>query len=125
MSKTVLGIGMAVALLASGSAYAGDVANGEKVYKKCKICHVVDAPKNKVGPHLVNIIGRTPATVESFKYSKAMQAFGEGNVWDEATLTAYLAKPRAFVKGTRMAFPGLKKEQEIADVIAYMKQYSE
>lgn len=129
MSKTVLGIGAAMALalanLASGPAYAADAANGAKVFKKCAICHVADAPKNKVGPHLVNVIGRTPGGLEGFKYSKAMKAFGESNVWDETTLAAYLAKPRAAIKGTRMAFPGLKKEEQIADVIAYMKQFSE
>ena len=125
MSKTGLGIGIAMALMASASASAADAENGERVFKKCQVCHVAESPKNKVGPHLVNIVGRTPGGLEGFKYSKAMQAFGENNVWDETTLAGYLAKPRAFLKGTRMAFPGLKKEQEIADVIAYLKQHSE
>jgi len=117
----------AIASLAiSGSALAdGDAAKGKKVFVKCKACHVLDKEKNKVGPHLVGIIGRTVAAVDGFKYSKgpdSMMAFAEdGKVWDEATLAEYLRKPKDLIKKTKMAFPGLKKEQQIADLIAYMK----
>ena len=113
-----------VALLASPiSAHAGDIAAGEKVFKKCKACHVVDAEKNKTGPHLVGIINRPAAAVESYKkYSKAMKE--SGLIWDEATLDGYLEKPKKYLKGTRMAFSGLKKEKDRANVIAYLKQYS-
>lgn len=117
----------AIASLAiSGSAFAdGDAAKGKKVFVKCKACHVLDKEKNKVGPHLVGIIDRTIASVDGFKYSKgadSMMAFAEGGkVWDEATLAEYLKKPKALIKKTKMAFPGLKKDQQIADLIAYMK----
>ena len=74
----------------------------KKVFNKCKACHVVNKTKNKVGPHLKGIIGRQAASVEGYKYSKAMKA--SGLVWDDATLAAYLKKPRKFVKGTKMAF---------------------
>jgi len=101
----------------------GDAAAGKKVYNKCKACHVVDSDKNRVGPSLKGIFGRTPGTFGGFKYSKAMVAFGEaGNVWDEATVDAYLEKPKKLVKGTKMAFPGLKKEEDRKNVIAYLKE---
>jgi cytochrome c len=111
----------------SAAAADGDAAKGEKVFKKCKACHVVDSDKNKVGPTLAGVVGRAAAGVESYtKYSKAMQAkAAEGLVWDEASLDAYLAKPKDFVPKTKMAFPGLKKEQDRADIIAYLKSFSQ
>lgn len=115
----------AMAIAVTGQAQAADAAAGETVFKKCKVCHEVENERNKVGPHLVNVMGRTPGSLEGFRYSKGMTAFGESNVWDETTLTEYLAKPRDVVKGTRMAFPGLKDEADIANVIAYLKQFSE
>jgi cytochrome c len=102
---------------------SGDAAAGEKLFKRCKACHVVDAEKHKTGPHLVNIMGRTAGTVEGYKrYSKAIKA--SGIVWNEETLDGYLEKPKAYVKGTRMAFSGLRKEADRANVIAYLKRYS-
>ena len=100
-------------------ALAGDAAAGAKVFKKCKACHYVDREKNKSGPHLVNVVGRAAGVVEGFKYSKAMA--GSGLVWDEVTLTGFLAKPKRYLKGTKMSFAGLKKESDIANVIAYLK----
>jgi len=113
-----------VSLGLSSTAMAGDPALGEKVFKKCKACHVVDSDKNKTGPHLVNIMGRQAGSVEGFtKYSKAIKE--SGIVWDEATLDGFLEKPKAYLKGTRMAFAGLKKEEDRANVIAYLKQFSQ
>lgn len=104
----------------------GDAAAGEKVFKKCAACHVVDEAKNKVGPHLINVFGRTAGTLEDFKYSKAMAEAGEGGlVWNDETMAEYLAAPKKMIKGTKMSFAGLKKEEEISDVIAYLKQFSE
>ncbi|MEQ8400447.1 MAG: cytochrome c family protein [Roseitalea porphyridii] len=116
------------AVLVSTSAYAidGDPEAGEQVFRTCATCHNVEAEQNKVGPHLVNVFGRTPGTVEGFRYSRAMTQFGEeGNVWDEETLSAYLADPRGYVRGNRMAFVGLKSEEEIQNVLAYLAQFSE
>lgn len=115
---------MAVALtglfvLSAGPAQAGDIQAGAKVFKKCKACHYVDREKNKTGPHLVNIIGRTAGTLEGYKYSKAMKA--SGIVWDEATLAEYLRAPKKYIKGTKMAFAGLRKDADIANIIAYLK----
>lgn len=116
----------AVLTMTTPALAAGDPAEGEKVFRKCMACHTVEEGKNRVGPSLHNIIGRTPGTVEGFRYSDAMEAFGaEGHVWDNETLRGYLEAPRKVVEGTRMAFPGLKKEEELDDVIAYLEQFSE
>ena len=100
-------------------AIAGDAAKGEAVFKRCKACHYADKDKNKTGPHLVDVIGRKAGSLEGFKYSKAMRE--SQLVWDEATLIAYLKAPKKFLKGTKMAFAGLKKEADIENVIAYLK----
>ena len=100
----------------------GDAAKGEKVYLKCRTCHDIDKGVNKVGPTLKGLVGRKAAAVPDFKYSEAMIAKGaEGVVWDEATLTAYLPDPKAFVPKTKMVFAGIKKPEDIADLIAFLK----
>ncbi|MEO9904284.1 cytochrome c family protein [Nisaea sp.] len=103
----------------------GDAAKGKKVFRKCKACHVVDKEKNRVGPHLVGIIGRSAGSVEKFKYSKALKAkAAEGLVWDEANIAEFLKAPKKYLKGTKMAFVGLKKQNDIDNVIAYIKAES-
>ncbi len=109
-----------VSFAASPALAEGDAAAGEKVYKKCKTCHSLEAGKNKLGPHLAGVIGREAGSVEGFKYSKAMA--DSGLVWDEATLDAFLAKPKDVVPKSKMAFAGLKKEKQRQDVIAYLKE---
>jgi len=104
-----------VAMASSG----GDAKAGKKVFRKCKACHVVDAEKNRVGPHLVGIIGRASGSVEGFKYSKAMA--GADLTWDVETLSAYLANPKKYMPGNKMAFPGLRKEKDVVNVIAYLE----
>mgnify|MGYP000444830855 CR=1 FL=1 len=108
------------------AAYAGDAAKGEKVFKKCAACHAVgEGAKNKVGLELNDILGRTAGSLEDFKYSNAMIEAGNGGlVWDEATLATYLAKPKDMIKGTKMAFAGLKKQEELDNVIAYLASFS-
>lgn len=105
------------------AAATGDVNAGKKVFKKCKACHAVKAGKNGVGPSLYKIVGADAGASEGFKYSKAMA--GSDLVWDVETLSAFLAKPRKTVKGTKMAFSGLKKEADIENVIAYIVSKSE
>lgn len=109
------------------SAQAADVADGEKVFRKCAACHSVgEGAKSRVGPHLNDLFGRQAGTIDGFKYSAAMVAAGEGGiVWDEQTLTQYLVKPRDFVKGSRMAFAGLRKSADVANVIEYLKTFDE
>ena len=122
MRKNLVICQMALALsliLGAAPAVANDVASGEKVFKRCKACHYADKEKNKTGPYLVNVIDRKAGAIEGYKYSKAMAA--SGLVWDEATLTAYLKAPKKFLKGTKMAFAGLKKDDDIKNLIAYLK----
>ena len=125
MRFTAIATALTFLPLVTGHAAAQDAAAGEKVFAKCKACRIADEDKNKIGPSLKGVIGRTAGTHPDFKYSKAMVEAGEGGlVWDEASLTTYLHDPKAMVKGTKMAFAGLKKDEEIADVIAYLKQFS-
>ncbi|SNY92081.1 cytochrome c [Cohaesibacter sp. ES.047] len=129
MKKLIAITGLAL-LTATGAALAdGDAAKGEKVFKKCKACHQIgEDAKNRVGPILTGVVGRKIASVEDFKYSKAFQEKAEAEpdfVWTEENISEYLTKPRAFIKKNKMAFAGLKKEQDRADVIAYLKSFSE
>jgi cytochrome c len=103
---------------------AGDAAAGKLVFNKCMACHNAENDKPKVGPSLMGLFGRQPGTVAGYTYSKSMVDFGIGKTWDEALLKTYLPNPKAMVNGTKMAFPGLKTDKEIADVIAYLKQFS-
>ena len=111
--------------LAAGTAIAeGDADKGEKVFRKCKACHQVgENAKNRVGPALNGVVGRNLGANPDYKYSKGLLAMKD-KVWDEALLDAYLEKPKDVIKGTKMAFAGLKKEDERQDVIAYLKQFS-
>lgn len=111
-------------LLAAGTALPaaaqGDADKGERVFNKCKACHAIDEAKNKVGPHLVNIFGREAGSLEGYNYSDAMKA--SGITWDHDTLAAYLADPKKVVPGGKMIFPGIRKEDQLADLIAYLER---
>jgi len=115
----IAGFTAALTMIAPLALAEGDAAAGEKVFKKCKACHVVDQEKNRLGPHLVGVVGRPSGSVDGYKYSKAMQ--GAGLTWDEANLDQYLTDPKGFVPKNKMAFPGLKKDADRANVIAYLK----
>ncbi len=123
MSKNFIFSSIAGAMLLATPAFAdGDAAAGATVFVKCKACHENEQGVNKIGPTLKGVVGRKTASIADYKYSDAMAAKGaEGQVWDEATLAAYLPDPKANVPGTKMAFAGLKNPQEVADVIAYLK----
>lgn len=115
-----LGAAIAITFAATTAMAAGDVKKGEKVFKKCKSCHTVDqGGKNKIGPNLFGIVGRSSASIDGFKYSKAMKA--SGFTWDQATLDGFLKKPRKFLKGTKMSFAGVKKEKQRVNLIAYLE----
>lgn len=98
----------------------GDAASGQRVFRQCMACHVVEQPQNRVGPSLNGIIGRTAGTVEGFRYSPANA--NSGVTWTEENLFAYLENPRQFIPGTTMAFIGLRNPQQRADVIAYIRE---
>lgn len=117
-------------LTAASSASAqvnGDAERGAKVFRKCSACHQVgEGAKNRVGPHLNGVFGRTAGTEEDFRYSDHMRrASADGLVWTFETLDAFLENPKSLVSATRMSFRGLKDPQERADVLAYLRKYSD
>lgn len=111
------------ALLASMSAsVAQDAAAGEKVFMKCKICHQIgETAKNMVGPVLNGVVGRKAGSYPGYHYSDANEK--SGITWDEAELKKYLKDPKGVVPGTKMVFPGLQSDDDVANVIAYLKQF--
>ena len=111
---------LAMAAVTAPAFAEGDAAKGEKVFKKCKACHTVkQSGKHRVGPNLHGIIGRKAGTVEGYKkFSKGLKS--AGITWDAKLLDQYLTSPKKMIKGSRMAFPGLKREKDRANVIAYL-----
>ncbi len=102
----------------------GDLAIGEKVFKKCSACHsIVKGGKNNIGPALYNVVGRQIGVVNDYKYSKALSGYGKE--WTFEELNGYLTKPAKWIKGTKMAFAGLRKEKDRASVILYLNQNSD
>jgi cytochrome c2 len=126
--KKIAAAFLMLALTSAPAFAAGDPVEGEKVFKKCATCHMVgEDAKVKTGPVLNAIFGRTAGTNEEYgkKYSKAMVEAGAGGlVWNEETMTTYLRKPKDMIKGTKMAFAGLPKDEDLANVIAYLLQFS-
>lgn len=122
MIKKILGTVLALGVLAS-PVMAEDVVKGKKVYFKCMSCHSMTKGKNKSGPTLFEVVGREAASVEGYRYSKGMKkAAAAGLVWNEAELSEFLLSPKTYVKGTKMSsFRGLKKDEDRANVIAYLK----
>ena len=101
-----------------------DLTHGEKIFKKCSACHSIQAGGgNKIGPALYNVVGRKVAAVEDYKYSKALVAHTKN--WTFEELNGYLIKPQAWIKGTKMAFAGLRKEKDRASVILYLNKNSD
>lgn len=112
----------AVAFLtvAAGALAAGDAVKGKKLTKKCTACHTLkEGGKNGLGPNLYGILYKPAAKVAGYKYSKAMKA--SGLIWDPATFTDFIAKPKKVVKRTKMSFRGLKKATQRADLLAYFE----
>jgi phosphate transport system substrate-binding protein len=100
------------------AARAADAENGARVFRRCAACHEVEEPVNRIGPHLIGVVGRTAGTVPGFNYSTALA--GSGIVWTEANLDAFLADPRGFVPGNRMLFAGVDDPEDRADLIAFL-----
>ena len=102
----------------------GDVASGEKIFKKCAACHsIVKGGKNKIGPALYNVVGRQVGGVSDYKYSKALATYDK--MWTFKELNGFLIKPAKWIKGTKMAYAGLRKEKDRASIIKYLNQSSD
>ena len=122
MKFTTAMLAAAFAVTAGAAMADGNAKAGADVFKKCGACHTATEAKNKVGPSLMGVVGRPVATAAGYNYSPAMKTFGaDGKKWDEAQLATYLADPKGVVKGTKMTFAGLKKPEDVANVIAYLK----
>jgi len=102
----------------------GDIASGEKIFKKCAACHSINkGGKNKIGPALYNVVGRAVGGVNDYKYSKALTSYGKE--WTFEELNGFLQKPASYLKGTKMSYAGLRKEKDRASVIKYLNQKSD
>lgn len=113
---------LVASVFCAGPARAQNVANGEEVFKKCRACHQLgETARNTIGPQLNGIIGRTAGTVEGFNYSNANKS--SGVTWDKASFLTYIKDPRAAMPGNKMAFAGIKDEQEANDLFAYLAQF--
>ena len=110
-----------VLMLSVGTAWAQDVDAGKKVFNQCRACHQIGpTAKNAVGPELNGVIGRKAGSVEGFSYSDAMK--NSGITWDEESLSKYLKDPKGFIAGNKMAFAGVKKDDDLKNLIAYLKE---
>ena len=121
MRAIVFGAALAASVWA-GQAAAQDVAAGERVFGQCRACHQVgETARNGIGPQLNGLFGRKAGTVEGYAYSPANKA--SELTWDEANFRDYIKDPKAMVPGTKMIFAGLKSEQQVKDITAYLKQF--
>jgi cytochrome c2 len=112
---------IALLLPLCGMAAGGDAAAGKMVFDRCKICHAIEPGQaNAVGPNLHGIFGRKAGTWDDFSYSDAMKK--SGIVWNDATLAKYLKDPSGFIPDNKMAFPGIKSDKDITDLLAYLHQ---
>jgi cytochrome c len=125
----IMGTGMRIAVLccaiillwSADPAQAASAAAGQAVFNRCRICHTIEpGGRNIVGPNLHGIFGRKAGSLPNFAYSPALRE--SGVVWDDDTLTKYLRDPKEFIPGDRMAFPGIKDEGQLADLIAYLRE---
>jgi cytochrome c len=121
MSRTPLILLLAVLLAPSPGAVAADAEAGKAEFNRCKICHAVEAGKpSAVGPNLHGMFGRKAGVSDNYAYSEAMK--NSGIVWDDDTLAKYLRAPRELVPGGKMAFPGIKDNEQLANLLAYLHQ---
>ena len=124
IKRLVISILLSVSIISNiNIANAGDAEAGKKIFNKCKACHGVDeGGKNKLGPNLWNIVGAPIASKDGYKYSKGLVAYAnEAGNWNKENLDAWLKKPKSVVRKTKMIFPGIKKAEDRANIIAYLE----
>ncbi|AOO80535.1 c-type cytochrome [Bosea vaviloviae] len=122
MLRWILMASLMFAALPHPAKAAGDPAAGEKVFQKCRACHQIgETAKNAVGPKLNGLLGRQAGSIEGYSYSPANK--NSGILWDEPTFRDYIKGPQAKIPSTKMVFPGLKSDQEIDDILAFLKQF--
>lgn len=126
LMKKLLITATLAALVATPSLGSDLVDKGEKVFKKCKACHMVgDNAQNKVGPELNDLFGRTAGGLDTYNYDKAMtEAGANGLVWTPASFDEFIKNPKKMIPGTKMGFPGLKKDKDVAAITAYLMTFS-
>lgn len=125
ISRTFRLVSVLVAMVyTSGPAFAeGDAVAGKAVFEKnCQVCHEAEKMRNGAGPYLLGVVGRPAASTDFPRYSQALK--DSGIVWDPENISAFISGPKAFVPGTRMFFTGLKTDEEIANVVAYLVEVS-
>jgi cytochrome c len=121
LMKKLIAAAVLIATL-TGTSFAQDINKGAIVFKQCRVCHSIGpGAKNKIGPELNGLDGRAAGTVPNFRYFDANRS--SGIVWNEENFKRYVKYPRAFVRGTKMTFPGLKNQQQVDDLWAYVKQF--
>ncbi len=133
--KVHFAVGAAAAVLLAGAAALparaqdappGDPAGGQRIFNQCRACHTIEqGGRNGVGPNLHGVVGRKAASIEGFRYSANMRELAEGGLtWNEDRLRVYLRNPKELVPRGTMAFPGLRQDQQLSDIIAYLKSNS-
>jgi cytochrome c len=125
VSASVVALAAVIGLATVPAHADGDADAGKKVFRKCQACHTAGAGEpHKVGPNLHGVVGRAAGTADGYtRYSDALKE--SGVTWDEASLTKYLHNPKEFIPGNQMAFPGLRKDADVENAIAYLKSMSE
>ena len=122
MHRLLMIAGSALLALTAQASAEGDPVKGEKIFKRCAACHAVgENAKNKVGPQLNGVVDAAWGRIDGFKYSNNLVELSDGKVWDAATLDIYLTKPKDLIPKGKMAFAGLRKEEDRANVIAYLQ----
>ena len=127
MRRLILSAALLAGFSVAAPAFAQDADAGQRVFNQCRACHTIDkGGRNGVGPNLWGVVGRKAASIDGFRYSSNMRTLGEGgHVWTIENLTAYITNPKAVVPQGSMAFAGLRNEQQLKDLLAYLAKHKD